>query len=70
MKANSVIFPLTNPSERPDKGRRLADVGIGLSKITKPGRSRLNPAFIWGMLVEGKQEWKNYCPGSGRCSTA
>jgi hypothetical protein len=24
MKANSVIFPLTNPSQPPDKGRRLA----------------------------------------------
>jgi hypothetical protein len=24
MKENSAFFPLTNPSERPDKGRRLA----------------------------------------------
>ena len=24
MKENSVIFPLTNPSQPPDKGRRLA----------------------------------------------
>ena len=51
MKENSVIFPLTNPSQRLHKGRMLAGVGTRLSKSRNNGSFGPNKAFIWGMLV-------------------
>ncbi|MCZ8321791.1 MAG: hypothetical protein O9296_09440 [Novosphingobium sp.] len=52
MKENSVFFPLTNPSQRLDKGRRLAGVGTRLSKSQNNSSFGLNQAFIWGMSAK------------------
>jgi len=52
MKANSEIFPLTNPSECPEKGPKARSVDGGLSKSESHGRFALVPASIWGMSVD------------------
>lgn len=49
------VFPLTSPSQRLDKGRRLAGVGNRLSKSQNNGNFGLDPAFIWGMSVYSPQ---------------
>ena len=51
MKANSVIFPLTNPSQRLHKGRMLAGVGTRLLKSGSRGKFWFEQASIWVMSV-------------------
>lgn len=46
MNENSVFFPLTNPSERLDKRRRLASIGTRLSKSQDNGSFGPNQALI------------------------
>jgi hypothetical protein len=49
MKANSVLFPLTNPSERLDKVRRLAASASACQKSKATADCGLGPVFIWGI---------------------
>jgi hypothetical protein len=67
MKENSVFFPLTNPSQRLDQGRRLAGVGTRLPKSQNNGSFGLNQAFIWRMSGKRSEsrskEWEQITSG-------